>query len=309
MESNKENQDNRSSWVKKNIFNTSNISPLNKINLLDELWKSKRNNKSWWLTEDFITKKAKDLYVDYLKTVQDLWNVDDFTFFGVYHDLKNIPDLREHLNKHFKNFWKNNDIELLCAQTLSFGPFSLLGRNISDFENEIFKSKNNFYKFLKSHKDKDKAPIKEFLEFLHICSITQFKQFIKFNFKKSDLVKKRIDHYAQHYAGNQSDDGYAKLTQVIFEIGDKEVFDLIKENNELHEIGQINNYENDKLFHLLVNFNSSEFDKKVIIFAKKIREILSDKSTIEYQNENVIKMKNFIKLNDNSSIIKIVSIQ
>jgi len=309
IESNKENQDVLYSWIKKNIFDTSNISTLNKINLLDELWKSKRNNKSWWLTEDFITGEAKNLYVDYLKTVQDLWNVDDFTFFGVYHDLKNIPDLREHLNEHFKNFWKDNNVELLCAQTLSFGPFSLLGHNISDFENEIFENKNNFYKFLKTHKDKDKAPVKEFLEFLYICNITHFKQFIKFNFKKSDLVKKRIESYAQHFGGNQSDDSYAKLTQVIFEIGDKKVFDLINENNELHEIGQINNYENDKLFHLLVNFNSSEFEKKVIIFAKKIKEILSDKFIVEYQNENVIKMKNFIKLNDNSSIIKIVSIQ
>lgn len=305
------------SWVKENIFESENIATINKINLLSRLWNFKIENQSWGLKDDYIIEKAKSLYNTYLDETESLWEVEEFSFYGAFHDLKQITSVKDYLIQQFKTFWTNNSIELLCAQTLQFGSFSTSIFNISDFENEVFENKENFYQFVQNHKDRESPEVKEFLNFLKLLSITKFEDYIKFNFKVSDLVLKRIENHKKQHGRQIGTDDYSNIKQVFFETNDKDVFyqlrkrrDLFKSNKTKFSYTFYDDEEGDinDLYYLIVQFDVKDFEKEIVLFSDKIKDALSENTTVEYKKENILNKKSFIILDDKSIYLKVISI-
>lgn len=313
---NKESLDSVAKWVKDNVFESSAITVLNRINLIAELWKSKIENQSWELTDDYIQNQAKVLYDEYLGQLKTPWDVSDYTLYGVYHDLKSIEGIKDYLIEKFIEFWSNNNIELLCAQSLSVGSFSTSAYNISDFENEIFDSKEAFYEFVKSHPDNKLPNIVEFLEFLELCSITKFKKFLKFNFSKFELIKQRINSHRLK-SGNIVDDDYANIKQVFFETNDREVYLKIRKNFDLMrkynaEFYSVFDYDEDsdtevESYYIMININSNDTDNKIIQFAKDMTLTIAEDDK-KFSKDKVLKKQNFVRFDDKTTFLKIKSI-
>ena len=110
------------------------------------------------IKEEYVTEKAKKFYGTYLVEKKDLWPVSDYSFYGVYHDLKIISNIKKDLTERMKKFWEANNVELLCAQTLNIDSFSISAFNISDFIIEIFIKYNDYLDFIKNQKTKINLP-------------------------------------------------------------------------------------------------------------------------------------------------------
>jgi hypothetical protein len=291
-------------WVKNNIFETLFISNLNKINLISGLWKSKQENQSWRLPDAYIQQTAKELYNKYLQHLKTPWEVTDFEFYGVFHDLKNIPTVKQHLVENFKKFWENNNIELLCTQLIEMSTNSSRAFKISNVVEEIFGSKKDFLSLLRNHRLKDEKSIKEFLEFFELCEITNFSQFVIFSFKISELMKRRIIHFSDTL-GKSNYDEYKDHTQVVFETNFEGLFEKIKEirnpNSKLNFIKiedfslkttekqlrlfKIQNYTSNSKYFLLISYHSKhKMDSAVEIL--KVMEALLKKEI--NSNENIL---------------------
>lgn len=313
---NQESPDIVTKWVKDNVFETSDINVLNRIQLISELWKSKHENQNWRLSDEYITDRAKSLYDEYLEKLKIPWEITDYKFYGVFHDLKPIATVKEYLVDKFKEFWSKNNIELLCAQTLNFASFSVSAYNISDFENEVFGSKEAFYQFVKTHRDNNTPGVIEFLEFLELCSITKFKQYLKFNFSISDLVLQKIENYKLQ-SGKMVDDDYSNVKQVFFETDDRDIymkirknFDFLREYNA--EFHNVFNYDDEsdteeEFHYIMVRFNIEDFDKKIVQFAKAMALTITDDNK-KFLKDKVLRKENFVKLEDESTYLKIKSI-
>ena len=304
--------DNLSKWIKANIFESDIITTVDKINLLDELWVARHENNNWNLESDYIIAKAKALYDKYLEEVEIPWDVGNFAFYGVYHDLKRIEAVKPYLIQRFQAFWAKHNIELLCAQTLNFSSFSVTSFNISDLENEIFGSKEAFFQFVKEHKNNNKPEVIEFLEFLKLCSITHFKQYLKFNFQKSNLVLQRIENQTKQYGGKIGRDHASGIKQVIFETNDITLFNNLRGNNDLFKMHDFSVFENNNVYHILVSFNIIEFKTEISVFTKQMYLIAlktPDWDKAIFLEKKILEKENFVSHKNNEKYIKAISIQ
>lgn len=304
--------DNLSKWIKANIFESDTITTVDKINLLDELWEARNENSNWNLESDYITATAKILYDKYLEEVKIPWDVGNFSFYGIYHDLKLIEGVKPYLIEKFRAFWARHNIELLCAQTLSFSSFSVTSFNISDLENEIFGSKVAFFQFVKEHKNNNTPGVIEFLEFLELCRVTHFKQYLKFNFQKSNLVLQRIENQTKQYGGKVGRDHARGIKQVIFETNDLALFNSLRGNNGLFKMHDFSVFENNKVYHILVSFNIIEFKSEISAFTKQMYLIAlktSDWDKAIFLEKKILVKENFVSHRNNEKYIKVISIQ
>jgi predicted KAP-like P-loop ATPase len=296
-------------WIKNNIFETIDLSTLVKVRILSELWKARIDNELWYLEEEYISENALKLYDNYLDEKKNLWAVSDYSFYGVYHGLKIISSIRDNLKEKLKSFWIEKDIEVLCAQTMSIEAFSISAFNISDFENEIYGSKINYYNFINEHKDHNKPPIEEFLEFLYLQKITNFEKYLKFNFIKSALIKEKIAINAKTDLSKKTTDNFNKIKQVIVEINDKNIFNLIKVKGDFKNIYETSFYENEDKFHLFFYLDTAKYDYKIIKLFQSLFEVIKQEpkwDTVQFDKDKIAKKESFIHMQKNPLTIKII---
>jgi hypothetical protein len=204
-------------WVKEVLFKESILSSENKLSILCELWESKDDNKLWHFEEDYILSKALELFEEYLSNHNDeLWKVNDYSIYKYYHLLKSITDIKEKLNKLIRDFWKANDIELLCAQSTDLPAFSLSSFKITDTVTEIFDTKFQFHEFVKNHSNHPSEAVKEFLEVYELHQITGYGLSIVYNFEHSKLMLDKISNNKKSH-GRSSYNEVEKYLQIVFE--------------------------------------------------------------------------------------------
>lgn len=204
-------------WISKELLEKNVLSSESKLSILCELFDSKVDNKLWHIKEEKITIKALTLFKEFLENKKDkLWEVNDFSFYKYYHQLKSNIELKEDLNKVIRNFWKENDIELLCVQSTDLPSFSLSSFKISDVVVEIFDTKSQFHEFVKKHSDNPSDAVNEFLEVYKLYGITGYGLPIIYNFKYSKLMINKININKNTY-GRSSYNKVEKHIQIIFE--------------------------------------------------------------------------------------------
>lgn len=291
------------------VFKNEILNENNKLLILCKILESRETKNSWGLDENYLSQIGLELFEKYLEQFnQKSWKVTDFSLYRYYHTLKEIDGTKEELNSRIKEFWTDKKIELLCAQSIEMSSFSLLAFKISNVVDEIFGNKNEFLELIRNQGFKDDKSIKEFLEFFELCEITNFNQFLKFNFKSSELMKKRIEQNA-NILGRSNYDEYENIAQVILETNSKDFFELVKNNKELFEIAPYSIYTKENTYYLLINFNVETLEKSLLLFKEKIHKVISRDFSIEFLNKNVLIMNKFIKSDDKKQYFEIRSIQ
>ena len=161
-------------WLDESLFSSDGVSKETRLILLSTIWKIKDLNELWQLEENYIIKKATELYEKYLSSYDTiLWDVNNFRTSSVYHGVKLIN--KNKINKILKDFWLRNSIELLCVQFTELDPFSNTAFRISDTVTEIFGSKDKYIDFVKAHKDSSLPQIKEFIELFELLKTINFQ--------------------------------------------------------------------------------------------------------------------------------------
>ncbi|WP_417861372.1 KAP family P-loop NTPase fold protein [Winogradskyella sediminis] len=227
---NKEDSVSVSKWIKKNIFESKGLITKNKLLLFGKLWDSRLENKLWYLNEEnpaYISSSVITLFKAYLKPLNGkLWDVNDFTFYQIYHSIKKIENVRESLHEIIINFWKKNEVELLCAQSTTSEPFSLKAFTLSDLLQEIFGSKKAFVDFIYSHKNKNEKSILEFIELYKLFEITAFTVPIIYSFKTSKKMLKKVE-LSKTYEGRSPYDEFKDWKQILIETNDTSILEEI----------------------------------------------------------------------------------
>lgn len=302
-------------WIKKNIFESSFISTVNKIKIINFVWKLKHGNQRWPLDEIYIIEQSKSIFDSYIEEIKDLWDIRNFNFFSVFHDLKVIPGLKEYMAKKIKSFWNDKNIELFCAQVLNFAPFSFISFKISDFVDEVFNDKESFYQYVKNHVYRDDEAVKEFIEFFSLCKATMFKPFLKFKFEKSSLASQRILVAKEFYKGDSGiEDEYVNVTQVIFETNSLELVKNMQQNNQLNPEFSFEIFSDKKnhLWFFLLNVDTRTAKSKIKDFVNLIMSIEMkpfNNAQIELNLDVLFDFKNFLANNEWDINMKIISIQ
>ena len=301
----KEEQKKYTTWIEDEIFNNDNFLEETRLTLLGYLWKSGQINVKWNLSDDFIEKKTKILYKKYLAKFQEvLWNVNDYKSYGIYHDIKIINI--EEINKIYKDFWKTNSIELLCAQTVDLDSFSNVNFKITDTVNEIFGSRNEFISFVQSHKDNNLTAVKEFLKLFNLLQIMNFSDSVIFEFKISGLMLEKII-YVKRQPGRDTYSQGENLRQVFIETNDTNLTSMILNDDSFDQDHPFRRFLHNKKDYIVVTFKKQEFEEKSLNFVKAIIKIYPKSLGFEF-NENTINENLLVQMNY-KTYLKVISIQ
>lgn len=253
---------------------------------------------------DSLKKLICQLFENYLQdNDNNLWNLEDFTFYSIYHNLKNIID-KEYLNNKIINFWKRNDIRLLAAQTLDSEVSSISMVRTNDVIIEIFSKKEDYKKFIENNSIKENKPeLQEYLEFLKLESYTGYKQYVRFDFDKFDLCKQRL--LILKNLKNIDKDQFAGITEFIFETSNKDIADISILNLNTNRIKGYHSHIRlfNKMFYTFIRVeNSYRYNAKSNIF-KHYKNSLIDQRYLNVEiTQDEIKVDNIVK-------IKLVSVQ
>lgn len=302
--------DQNSEWLWEKIFDEQFLSIQNQILLLGDLWDSKNDNNLWGFSIEKVSKKAIELYSKYLENIdKNLWEIDDFRFYGYYHSIKNIDNVHDEINKLLITFWSNRDVELLCAQTLQPPAFSFSSYMTSIVLLEIFGDHNAFVEFVQQHKLAKEEAIKEYIDFLILLQKTLFKTPLDFVFEKSELIKMRIKEIQDNYKKNTIYDELEGIAQILFESNDKKLFYSLNAH-ELKTKYRIQVYEHENYAVLRANINREDAKKQLFELASTINKIAGDNAGWKYDSLDKEKLNTNASFlthnNDTSKYIKII---
>lgn len=290
-------------WIEEALFNNDNFLEETRLTLLGYTWKSKELNNRWNLSDEFIIHKTSILYTNYLDKYQGvLWDVNNYKSYAIYHAIKIINI--EEVNTIYKNFWERNSIELLCAQTVDLNSFSNANFNITNTVNEMFGNRNEFIKFIKSHKDKEYPAVKEFLKLFNLLQIINFSDSVIFEFKVSKLMLDKIT-YVKNHPGRSTYSESDNLRQIFIETNNTNLTGMILKDDAFDQDHPFRRFLYNKKDYIVITFKKQEFEEKSLSFIKGIFDIYPN-SNIEFK-ETSIDEDLLIQIDE--TYLKIISIQ
>lgn len=250
-------------WLDESLFSNNGVSEETRLILLSTIWKIKDLNELWQLEENYIIKKATELYKKYLSSYDTiLWDVNNFRTSIVYYGVKLIN--KDKINKILKDFWLRNSIELLCVQFTELDPFSNTAFRISDTVTEFFGSKDKYIDFIKAHKDSSLAQIKEFIELFELLKTINFNYTLEYDFAFSSLMVKKIGIWEDE-PGREEYGKRKRHEQIIIKITDTDLgYHFAAETNYKEKYGFTFTISSD-FFYLTIN-----------VRYEKIESLLSD---------------------------------
>ena len=245
-------------WLEEYLFSNDEVSKETRLILLSTIWKIKDMNELWQLEENYIIKKATELYETYLSSYDTiLWDVNNFKTYSIYHGVKLIDKIK--INKILKDFWLRNSIELLCVQSTEPDPFSNTAFRISETVTEIFGSRDKYIDFVKAHKDSALPQIKEFIELFELLKTINFHYTLEFDFAISSLMLKKIE-ILKNDPNREEYDKRRRYEQVIIKITDTDLgYHFAAEANYKEKYGFTFTISRD-VFYLTINVRYEKID-------------------------------------------------
>ena len=279
-----------SEWLLSEIIETEKFTNETQLKLIGHLWGLNDSGNLWEIERIKLEEVLLQKFEAYLGLFnQNLWSVNDYKFYRIYHDIKIIGDLRNKLIEAFKSFLSNNEIYTYCVQSTDFDSFEDNVYKITDTVVEFFDSKENYYNFIKKHKDSSKPEVVEYLKFLKLFIITKFSISILYEFNESQLFNLKRDHLKFVNGGSLiSDKRESKLIQIFLEIKSINIFNTLKKvnqfDNSIYRLSDLKFFiYNDNFYIVITNYYGK--DKKHIDgYMMKIYEHLKDN---QYRNLTV----------------------
>lgn len=305
-------------WSLEHIFKNISFKIDTRVNLFSQLKNAEFGNKydfNYWgfIDVDDREKILLELYDEYLASKQNNLNdVNDYSFYHTYHNVK--VEVEQIVNNKFIEFWKNNDLEILCCQLTEIDTWSTSSVKISNTVNEIFGSAKNFVEFVKKHKQAYRIAIKEFLILYEILEISGFRYTCIYSFEKSQLMKEKIERQKQY---RTRDDENKNTIQLILETNSPTLIDSLKKHYELKNKYSIRIESKEKekftLYYIFVFLKKSISNDPVLTFTQDIYHLilplLNDWEKNNFVAQNIKNGTNLIPQQNNNNYIKVVSIE
>lgn len=283
------------------------LSNYNKLIILGTIWYSKDENILWGID----SKQFEELTISTFKRYLDehngnsIWEAGDFSFFRVYHTIKYIDSIKKDRNKLIKEFWIENDLEILFSQMIKMSSFDLNVYEIISVAEEIFGSKIDFIHFILKHRDINTPSGAEISKYLNLSLIINFKRNICFKFINNKAILKVIEK-------NQKINEFNELSikQVFFKINSQELADIIRSNY----FGSIPlvfcHFE--RSHYIVAEIPIRNFENELFNFTKEIYEIAKENlgwNNLNYEKHKVLKKEIFILNEEPKATMTVYSIQ
>ncbi|OFX26006.1 MAG: hypothetical protein A2033_10755 [Bacteroidetes bacterium GWA2_31_9] len=292
------------SFIKKVYFESQKIKLYSKVRLLNLLWTNKGGNKLWGVGETYIKEIALKYFDEYLSKFNvTCWEKDDFKIFHIYNSLKDIGDIKNQINIEYIKFLKNNNLTVFCSQMLDTEAVDG-NYKINNFVVGLFGSYDEFFDFVKKSHDNGNQQLNEFIEYLELMKITEFRGSLKYKFNDFPIREYPSKNY--YYGFLES---YKNLVQFFFEFNtvnirkaNDKLIDFTPLLTQLDLVIEIFQYDNKHFMFFFKNENNAQNEKFKIInmYASRIYNVL--KSSIPNCHYKEITEENSIFIFDNDGI-------
>jgi len=260
--------------------------------------------EDWGTDIKYLESTSLKLYNKLLTRLSGkLWDIKDYYFYGAYHDV-NKYHLRESINPLFINFWKENNITLLCAQMVDNDAWTTKMLKTSDFAKTVFNSKSNYKDFIFNNLPETLTEeLKEYKEFIYLESLTNFKSYILYKFVEFDLVNYKLRKIINDNKIKKDD--YDNVSEIVVEANSENLGNISQSN--LNNIDGIINsrkfINNNNKHYIFINLKTNQLDQSIFDLLEHYQNLLKEKK-IDSKISN-----DFKELNSKEGNIKIISIQ
>lgn len=304
-------------WSRENIFNNKIFKIDTRVHLAGQLKNAGLGNdydfNYWGFDKSELHELAIELYEEYLKSkYNNVNNVNDYSFYHRYHDTKlEIEDL---IKQMFINFWKNNNLEMLCAQMTEIYTWSASSFKISNVVNEIFGSTLAYVEFVKSHKQSNEIAVKEFMDLYNLLAISDFRFNCMYSFEKSKLMKVKIKHQQE---SRSRDDEYKNTIQLFLQTNSLTLIETYTKNSKITNKYDVRietkQFQNFTHYYMIVYLKKSISNDSVSTFIKEIYELVlpqtKDWELLGFKETNINNGENLFPQQNNDNYIKVISIE
>lgn len=291
-------------WLKIKIFDNEKLSVETRLQLYGFVTTTRTQNANWNISSDYINEKViklLELYMDSFRN--NLWKVNEYPVYRIYHSIKIIGNLKNKINQIFIAFWKDH-IEFFCAQTTDLVAFSNNRFNIADTVIEFFGSKQDFVEFVRVNKDASKGVL-EFLHFFDLLEKVNYDGGILFEFQDSEMMKEKIEDVIKS-PGRSNYNEDEKVREVFFEINNEELATFIVRNFELRKKYPISRKVYLNIHYLIVSVDRKE-EKTAI--ANFMNEALNSFDLVKLPTAKPSNIKTGFEVKIRDNYIKIYSIE
>lgn len=285
--------------IKEGFFDKEHYKEERKLDILSKISENRirLSFDDWGTSEETLKSMALDLYKTLLKKKQGaVWDIHDYSFYHAYHNVRRFQD-ETTINQLTIDFWKNNDITLLCAQMVESDSFTAKMIKTSDFVLRLFGSKKKYKEFVVKNAQTPITPeMDEYLNFLRIESFAGFSIYVRFDFKHFDWINQRLDKSMR--SNNIYTDDMDNVVQFVFESDTKDLWEVTSTNINKEKIpGFLNlNWFNFEGYHTFFQVETKEANNAIINLLKHFQkelnnkdiksEISSDRKILKIANSN-----------------------
>ncbi|WP_282116642.1 KAP family P-loop NTPase fold protein [Cellulophaga baltica] len=303
-----------SKWIKKELFEEKYFSEETKLLILGYIWDSKFDDNLWGIEEEYFRENVPKLLEDYLKNRQDTIEINDYSFYNIYFKFSKDAKLKQNLNDTFHKYLSESGLKMFCVQSTDFDGIVGELYKISDGILQFFDSKENFHEFVKTHREKESSEIKEYLKFLDLCSIVEYRYPIAFKFKNFRLMNEKFNASKENNKEMYAEKNKG-LVQIIFEVFDymdlKYLMSLNSQDNSKYRLMDFRSFLKDDKGYLVTHYYYGKESMHVIEYGKKLLESIQGKhsgATLNYLTKGIAAKELTINLEE-KILIQLYSIQ
>ncbi|MGB1041009.1 MAG: hypothetical protein ACPGVD_09055, partial [Flavobacteriales bacterium] len=281
------------------------LSNYNKLILIGDIWEAKNENKLWGVSLENFENVTIHNFQSYLNehNNESIWEAGDYTFFGVFHSIKNIKITET--NQLIKDYWSKNNLEILLSQMISIPNLTKGVYALSNVTDLIFGSKKEFTEFILNHKDISTPAGKEISKFLELSQIVEFKRGVCFDFTENKSIIK-----AQIKRENENRYRNLRIKQVFFKIDSQLLADAIHSKYLGALTVSFHWYEGSH--YIVVEIPIGNLRNEFVGFTQRVYEIAKnelDWNKLQYIEGNVLNKKVFLINEDPKASMVVSSIQ
>src|SRR5690554_567413 len=306
------------------IFNTQ-LDPLSKSRTFHYLIKQSKNAKVLLkenlITNEIINKYALDIFCEKIELNKSEWLENDYSIYYVYHDLKNINDLKIKLNPIFTNtiLEDKNNLEVFLKQIIhppQKGSREKHQYEISSVVKDIFGSHERYIsvinKYLEIHN------IKGWMELEQFHKLSEIRDYSPIYFGFTEFQSEKITETINDsmYSENLFTEIYLKINELngnnealfLHFTEDKGLMEVLNERIAVKPMPIRQN--NEAPYNLIVNdlfllvvyddkFQQRDFAKMISNLSKSVSRFYKNKYTVSHEQDYT---ENLIQVNGTTVI-------
>lgn len=213
----------------------------------------------WGIKEEDLKKLSLKIFKTFLADRNNvLWDMTDYSFYHAYRKVCRFHSAAK-INPLVIDFWKENDIRLLCAQMIQNEVWTIKMLKTSDHAATVFGSKQRYLKFVLDRigEVEDKG-LKEYQKFVELESYRNFSSFIRFEFVHFEEIKQKLKTVKVN--NRLSRDEYSNVVEIYMQSFNKDIFEATFTNVTVNNFDNLLNnqyYESDGL-HITVIMITSD---------------------------------------------------